>query len=171
MFSFILFAIIKFEWFIKEKEYEYLLFDTYVKYELRFSHDDKSDISLKGFIKEYQELNKKNYPQLSCAYHFGFAERKAVQDLLMFNASYQSHCRKEIEHGGLAHLHFYGKALEETKDIHRIYDKLDDALTEHLTLFKRRKALFLMKNLMDEKDFYKGVLPPIVPIWYFEFRD
>lgn len=172
MINFFVFIMFQFNIFIKEKEFQEFIFDMHVKYELRFPEEKyKNGYNIKSLINEYQEVNKNNYPHLSCAYHFGYINRSCTRPILMFNQEYQSFCRHKIEHGGFKALRFFGEALEESKKIHSIYDMLDDAFTEELTLFRRRKALHLMREYLGEEHFYKGMLPPPVPIWKFELFD
>lgn len=170
MLGFIVFTLIKFNLFIQEKQFEKFMFDLHVKYELRLC-DDKAYTSLKTFISEYQESKNNNFPHLSSAYHFGFPHRCITREILNFNQNYQSYCRFRIENASSRDLNYFGNALLEAKELYKVYDALDDALTDEFSLFRRRKALHTMINHLGEEDFYKGILPPFVPVWRFEFCD
>lgn len=170
MLSFALFIMFKFELFIKEKEFERYIFDIHVKHELRLPHD-KAYVSIDTLISEYREIKNNDYPSLSCAYHFGFPHRSITKDILIFNQNYQSYCRFRIEHANYHDLNYFGNALEEAKEIHKIYDTLDDALTDDFSLFRRRKALYDMRKALGNEFFYKGILPPPIPLWRFELFD
>jgi len=170
MLGFIVFTLIKFNIFIQEKKFEEYMFYMHVRYELRL-YDDRSYTSLTTFINEYQESKKNNFPKLSCAYHFGYPNRIITKDILIFNQNYQSYCRFRIEHSNSNDINYFGNALMETKEIHKIYDALDDALNDDYSLYRRRKALFNMRKDLGDENFYKGILPPPVPIWRYEFCD
>jgi len=170
MLGFIVFTLLKFNLFIQEKKFEEYMFYMHVKYDLRL-YDDKSYTSLNTFINEYQQAKNDNFPQLSCAYQFGYTNRVTTKDILIFNQNYQSYCRFRLEHSNYNDLNYFGNALAEAKEIHNIYDALDDALNDDFSLFRRRKALFVLRKNLGDENFYKGILPPIVPIWRYEFCD
>lgn len=170
MLGFIVFTLIKFNLFIQEKKFEEFMFYIHVKHELRL-YDDRAYVSFKTFVSEYQEVKNNNYPHLSHAYHFGFPNRIATKEILIFNQNYQTYCRFRIEHACSRDLDYFGNALIEAKELHKIYDALDDALTDDFSLFKRRKALHILRQHLGEEKFYQGILPPIVPVWRYEIID
>lgn len=170
MLGFILFTLIKYNLLVQEKKFEQLIFDLHVKYELRLQ-DDRESVSLTTFINEYREAKYNNFPPLSSAYHFGFPHKCITREILIFNQNYQSYCKFRMENGSVSDSDYFGNALTESKELYKVYDALDDALTNEFSLFRRRKALRIMVFHLGEEDFYKGILPPFVPIWRFDIPD
>lgn len=175
MTSFVLFAIIKFNLFIQEKKIEEYVFELHVKHELRMPLDNKNAhdncCTIKTFLKEYKEAKENNYPNLCHAYHFGYIGRCCTIQMLEFNRLYQSHCKSKMENGNQDTITFYSNALIESEQIYKCYDLLDDAFCDGFSLIKKRKSLNELKKLIGEENFYKGLLPPIVPVWRFQISN
>lgn len=162
-----LFEFNKLEFDYKLNEY---LGRLHTRHNLRLEVSDEK-FTIEGFIKEYGEAYSNNYPQLSDAYNFGFPCRDCTKHIINFNLRYQSHCVIKTTYGREEDINWWANALKEARDLYIIYDELDNALYDHYALIHRRRALHKLRMLIGEKDFYRGVLPPPVPLHRFEFFD
>ena len=173
MLHFAFYILFKFNLFIEKTKFDKnlsnMIFDLHVKNHLR-NPNDPNDCTIQTLAREYQEAKIKNYPCLASAYNFNCYGRFCTMPMLQFNQSYQAYCRIKM-HYNLSDLQYWKNALKETEELYKVHDLLDDAFYESFNLFRKRKALCDLRDLIGEKDFYNGILPPCVPIWRFELFD
>jgi hypothetical protein len=58
-------------------------------------------------------------------------------------------------------------ALDDTEQLFRIWDTLRDAVSNHYCVNYRRQALDRLRDLLGPQAFYRGDMPPSLPIWRF----
>lgn len=149
-----------FEWHIKR---------AHIKIGLRLEKDTNNH-TIQTLRSESSILFRNSYPNQSYFYNFGYAHHDQTKDLLIFSNLYSSFCKYKMSIGGYEG-EIWGVILKENEHLYRIYDLLDDALRTDLSLFKRRQALHRLKLIIGDEDFYRGKLPPSVPIWRFSNID
>ena len=95
-----------------------------------------------------------------------FPPLKLVEQLVSHNRSY----RKELE-DRLAidplHAEELRAAIDEAEHLFRIWETLRDAVTEHYYVDFRRQALDRLRDQVGLTAFYRGDMPPALPIWRF----
>ena len=158
--------MLKYSIFVEEIKFKKAIFDLHVKYDLRMIGDDKPT-TITSFLKEYKEVKLNNYPDNAWSYNFNCFSRFQTMPILQFNQAYQTYCRIQLSYDS-SNFNYWTNALNEAEYLYIIHDLVDDAFHEHFNLFKRRKALSKLRDLIGEKDFYNGILPPIVPVWRFQ---
>jgi hypothetical protein len=58
--------------------------------------------------------------------------------------------------------------MKETDKLYQIWDAVLDARSEYYYVTVRRKALKRLQELIGERNYFYGRLPPHVPLWRFE---
>jgi hypothetical protein len=173
MLHFAFYILFKFNLFIEKTKFDKnlnnMIFDLHVKNHLR-NPNDPNDCTMQTLAREYQEAKIKNYPCFASAYNFNCYSKFQTMSILQFNQAYQTHCKIQLSYDS-SNFNYWTTALKEAEELYVIHDLVDDAFHEHFNLFKRRKALSKLRDLIGEKDFYNGILPPCVPIWRFELFD
>jgi hypothetical protein len=95
-----------------------------------------------------------------------FPPLKLVEQLISHNRAY----RKELE-DRLAidplHAEELRTAIDEAEHLFRIWETLRDALTEHYYVDFQRQALDRLRGQLGMAAFYRGDMPPALPIWRF----
>lgn len=170
MIHFAVFMLIKYNIFLYEKKHEAIVFEYHVKYDLR-QYGDKKPATIKSFFEEYTEAKQNNYPDIAWAYNFNCWGVCCTRPALDFNQAFQTHCRIKMGFGTEEHINYYAKVLEETKELYKIYDLIDDAFYGEFCLVRKRKSLHTLREILGEKNFYAGLLPAPVPLWRFELFD
>ena len=95
-----------------------------------------------------------------------FVPLKLVEQLTAHNRAY----RKELEDRlalDTLHAEELRAAIAETEELFRIWDTLRDALTEHYYIDYQRQALDRLRQQIGLAAFYRGDMPPALPIWRF----
>lgn len=110
----------------------------------------------------YKEL--KNAP-LSCDC-YRLPPKEFAHKMVEFNRRYRRHLeeRRELE---LDRAAIIGTAIQETEDLHEVWDAVRDAQYDYCYVVQRRKALLKLKQLLGEEDYMSMTLPPNVPHWRF----
>jgi hypothetical protein len=95
-----------------------------------------------------------------------FASRAIVADFVAFNRSYRQDLvtRLALDPVHAAELR---EAIGETDDLHRIWDTLRDARCQYYYVTVRRQALQMLRDMLGLEAFYRGTMPPHVPVWHF----
>jgi hypothetical protein len=132
---------------------------------------DNNWCNLYSLRKESKESFQKRIPNPSYLYHFGYTDFSQTKELLLFSNAYIENCKRNISIGNLHEQEVWYKILKEAEHLHTIYDLVDDSVRPQYSLYQRRLALFKIKKLIGEEDFYKGKLPPNIPIWRFSEKD
>jgi hypothetical protein len=102
--------------------------------------------------------------------HQRFPDRQVAREFLEFNRAYRVHLlnRQEIEGTRRDEL---AEAVHETDELYRIWDAVRDARSDCYYVTVRRQALLLLREALGQEDYYRGVLPPHVPVWRFSRID
>lgn len=94
-----------------------------------------------------------------------FPDRTIVNELLLFNRSYRQHIENCLC------VYPDSRDLQETRreidQLYYIWDRTRDAQCEYYYVHIRRFALGSLLKELGPEDFWKGNLPPHVPIWRF----
>jgi hypothetical protein len=130
------------------------------RYVLTRPDDLSSD--LKMLQGRYQDLI--DAPPLADAQRF--PDRAIVNELLVFNRAYRSYVelRQPTE---MAHLNDLRAVQREVDYLYQVWDAVRDARCEYYYVTVRRQALKRLRELLGDEAYYKGDLPPHVPIWRF----
>ena len=96
-----------------------------------------------------------------------FPAEAVIQELLLSNRAYRRHldARRAVEHSLVWSLR---EVIQETDELHQIWDTLRQARSEHQHVTARRHALRKLRDLVGAEAYYAGALPPGVPVWRFE---
>ena len=99
-----------------------------------------------------------------------FPAEAVIQELLLSNRAYRRHldARRAVEHSLVWSLR---EVIQETDELHQIWDTLRQARSEHQHVTARRHALRKLRELVGAEAYYAGALPPGVPVWRFERID
>jgi hypothetical protein len=95
-----------------------------------------------------------------------FPDRKLINELLSFNRAYRSDLLARLAIDPL-HAEELRVALAETEQLYLIWNALRDAQCEYYYITVRRHSLQQLRDLVGERSFYSGELPPHVPYWHF----
>ncbi|MCS6851427.1 MAG: hypothetical protein NZ700_09710 [Gemmataceae bacterium] len=134
------------------------------RYILVRPEDFSADLNL--LRRRYQELA--DAPPLADSLRF--PDRDTVSDFLAFNRSYRHYIevRQPVE---LSRWSEFRSVIQETDHLYQIWDTVRDARCEYYYVTVRRQALKKLRDLLGEDDYYRGHLPPYVPIWRFREID
>jgi hypothetical protein len=99
-----------------------------------------------------------------------FPERELVSELLTFNRAYHRHVTLRRDGEGKAHPQL-ADAVAEADRLYHVWDLVRDAGSDCYYVTYRRQALAALREAIGRGDYYRGVLPPHVPVWRFERRD
>jgi hypothetical protein len=95
-----------------------------------------------------------------------FPGRMVASELLEFNRAYRHHLLRKQDVEGLRRDEV-AEALHETDVLYRIWDAVRDARSECYYVMARRNALRVLREALGQEAYYRGDLPPHVPIWRF----
>ena len=131
-----------------------------VRYVLARAEDFPAD--LKMLRNRYQNLA--DAPPLSEAARF--PDRAMVNELLTFNRTYRQYLtvRQPVD---LVHGDELRIALNETDHLYQVWDSVRDARCNYYYVTVRRQALKTLREMIGTEAFYRGELPPHVPVWRF----
>jgi hypothetical protein len=126
-----------------------------------------------NFAADLQELQKRfgelqNAPPVAEAGRF--PARDLVNDLLAFNRAYMQDLNARLEVDTI-HGDELRAAMLETEHLYKIWDCVRDVRTEYCFVNARRRALQQLRELVGDRAFYTGQLPPHVPMWRFPTGD
>jgi hypothetical protein len=99
-----------------------------------------------------------------------FPDRVTINQLLAFNRAYRQDISRRQTHG-------QGDAQEielaicDADLLYQAWDCLRDARCEFYYVTVRRQALKRVREMVGDEAYYKGVLPPCVPVWRFRVSD
>jgi hypothetical protein len=93
-----------------------------------------------------------------------FPERAAVNDLMKFNRDYRNDLVARLALDAL-HEEELRAALAETDQLYRIWDAVRDARCDYYFVTVRRQALWQLRGLIGAEAYYRGQLPPHLPVW------
>jgi hypothetical protein len=93
-----------------------------------------------------------------------FPERATINEFLAFNRAYRRdlELRLEVDAVQAAELRF---GLAEANHLYQVWTLAADARWEALTIRARREALLQLRLLVGDEAFFRGQLPPYVPVW------
>jgi hypothetical protein len=125
---------------------------------LKSTQDFASDLGL--LQGRYQEL--RDAPPVGEVERF--PTREVVNEMLTFNRNYREglNCRLSID---AFHSEELKTIMEETDQLHRVYEAVRDARCDYYYVTYRRQALAQLRDLVGAEAFYAGRLPPNVPLW------
>jgi hypothetical protein len=110
----------------------------------------------------YQELANAPYLE-ECS---RFPSRELVEDMLACNQSYHKELEARLVLDRI-HAEDIQAALEETDQLHRIWETVREIRRDYYYVTVRRQALKELRNLIGMEAYYGGRLPPHVPTWRF----
>ena len=95
-----------------------------------------------------------------------------ISDLLKardMNRDYQTYLKNQlvIEGYNSPRYNLYSELLAETETLYKAWDYAYTAAQTNYYLATRKKALQDLRSLIGYEDFYKGNLPPYLPLWRF----
>jgi hypothetical protein len=93
-----------------------------------------------------------------------FPGREIVNEMLAFNRSYHESITNRLK-VDMIHGEELRTILEETDQLHRIYEAVRDARCDYYYVTYRRQALAQLRELVGNEAFCAGRLPPHIPIW------
>jgi hypothetical protein len=96
-----------------------------------------------------------------------FPDRATINDFLVFNRAYLKYLemRQPLEVAPGPDLYVLQREVE---DLYRIWDTVRDARCEYYYIWVRRHALKRLRDMLGDEDYYRGNLPPYVPLWRFQ---
>lgn len=99
-----------------------------------------------------------------------FPNKEVVKDWVAFNRAYADglSSRASIEPWRAERLAI---VLEETTKLGKIWSTLYEAKIEYYYIGARRAALKRLREQIGVENYYKGILPPHIPTWYFQRID
>jgi hypothetical protein len=130
-------------------------------YVLTRPEDIESDVRL--LRCRWDEL--KDAPAIEDA--FRFPERTVVNELLAFNRAYRHYVDIRASIIGPRQDQWIA-AREEVDYLYQIWDTVRDSRCEYYYVTVRRQALKKLRDMLGEDNYYRGNLPPYVPIWRFQ---
>jgi hypothetical protein len=96
-----------------------------------------------------------------------FPNRAAIDELLAFNRAYRCSVENrqpmEAVHGGELRT-----IQEEVDHLYAVWDTLRDAQSGYRYVTPRRLALQRLRELLGAEAYYRGEMPPHVPLWRFQ---
>jgi hypothetical protein len=98
-----------------------------------------------------------------------FLDQSTIRRCLEFNRAFQDHLRGRIFLAPCDN--DLQDALEETRDLYRIWDTVDDLWCDYIPPFQRQLRLQVLRSLLGEEAYRRGLLPPCVPLWRFARLD
>ncbi len=95
-----------------------------------------------------------------------FPRRTIINELLTFNRAYRSDLLARMDLDAL-HAEELRSAVQETDQLHRLWNLLRDARCEFYYVTVRRQSLRQFRDAVGAEAFDRGQLPPHVPYWHF----
>jgi hypothetical protein len=95
-----------------------------------------------------------------------FPSRRLVEDMLAFNRAYRKDLldRMELDSHPTEQLR---QAVQEVDQLHFLWTTVRDAKCSFYYVTVRRQSLQHLRELIGDEAFYRGELPPHVPLWCF----
>jgi len=93
-----------------------------------------------------------------------FPSRELVEDMLACNQSYHKELEDRLVLDPI-HAADLKVALEETEQLHRVWETVREIRRDYYYVAVRRQALKELRNLIGMEAYYSGCLPPHVPTW------
>lgn len=94
-----------------------------------------------------------------------FPPRRVVADHLAFNRTY--HRALVLRREAMGRSDFLDQAISENDRLYRVWDLLRDAQCECFYVTARRQSLRGLRDAVGLDLYYRGTLPPHVPLWSF----
>ncbi len=134
------------------------------RYVLAREEDIASDLRM--LQRRFQELS--DAPCLSDALRL--PDRAVVNELLAFNRAYRNYVesRQPMETVLGSQLRAVQREVEY---LYQVWDTVRDARCDYYYVTVRRQALKRLRELIGEDAYYRGELPPHVPLWRFQEID
>jgi hypothetical protein len=95
-----------------------------------------------------------------------FPPLKLVEQLISHNRAYRQELGERLAIDPL-HADELREAIAEAEELFRTWDTLRDALTEHYYVDFQRQALDRLRDRLGMTAFYRGDMPPALPVWRF----
>ena len=135
-----------------------------VRYVLTRPEDFAADLKL--LRRRYHDLA--DAPRIQDSLRF--PEREYINKLKEFNEAYRRHLelQRTVESSFAWQCQ---EALHETDQLYDIWDTLSDARCEYYYVAYRRQALKKLRDMLGPDAYYRGQLPPPVPVWRFREID
>jgi hypothetical protein len=124
------------------------------------------DLDVRHLQRRYGELI--DAPPLND--NLRFPGRELACEMLSFNRAYHSHITLRRDGAGKIRAEL-DEAIAETEHLYHVWDLVRDARSECYYVSVRRHALAALREAIGPGDYYRGALPPHVPVWRFERRE
>ncbi len=95
-----------------------------------------------------------------------FPAPATITNFLAFNRAYKKDLCERFALDAL-HAEELRDTINETERLHAAWDAMRDARCEYYFVTTRRQALATLRTLIGPEAFYRGQLPPPVPVWRF----
>jgi hypothetical protein len=95
-----------------------------------------------------------------------FPDRRAIGDFLAFNRGYRNDLLARLA-VDTVHSETLRQAVAETDQLHHLWNTAREASCDYYYVTVRREALQLLRDLIGYEAFYRGEMPPYVPVWRF----
>jgi hypothetical protein len=130
-------------------------------YFLLYEHSFRSD--LVTLRTRYRDLRCAP----SCHDSIRFPDREQINEMLAFNRKYREHA-EAMRVTQLYRADDWREVVTETDQLYHIWDLIRDAGNEQYYVSTRRQALMDIRKKLGPDAYYKGQMPPHVPIWRFQ---
>lgn len=119
------------------------------------------------YVRHYLRLLENAPPLADCDW---LPPNAVATDFCNFNEQYQCHLQSQLLMAG-PHTNDTGDALRESRQLHRVWDSVRRASSPNQSWAYRRRTLSQLREMVGEKAYYRGDLPPCVPVWRFREID
>jgi hypothetical protein len=141
------------EWeLLDPREYAYMFVKT---------HDFNVDVNIAR--RRYESLG--NAPTLSDAHRF--PPKEFIYECLTFNRRYRE-CILNMQNGDPTRYWEYQAIIEETDWAYGLWDAARDSRVDYYYVTMKRERLQYIRDKIGYDNFYRGILPPHVPIHHMK---
>lgn len=127
----------------------------------RFPREFYSDLS----IMRNRYRDKLRFPSIREADMLPAAS--VIREALNFNRGFQQHLQSQILIESGENKALYEVVLEETIELYKVWFAMEQAKTYLWNPNERHRALYQLKSMLGDHDYYAGKWPPCVPKWRF----
>lgn len=100
-----------------------------------------------------------------------FPSREFCRNALEFNWNYTQHLENHLEIACDIDKPWIEEAIKESIQLRRLWSSLEDTQAGYYYVYVKRRALREVRDTVGLKNYYQGILPPYVPLQYFQRID
>lgn len=97
---------------------------------------------------------------------YRFPDRHTINEFLCFNRAYRNYLERQQARGPYDYWRVRA-VIQETDRLYQIWDYARDAACDYYHISVRRRGLKDLRDLIGYDAYYKGQMPPYVPLEYF----